>query len=62
MMAATRRIYLNDLTIGSEVRFRLNCSALIRAMTSPFVAKVVTQHQHQMYRTATPSLSRINGS
>ena len=30
------------LPIGSEVSFRLNYSALVRAMTSPFVAKVVT--------------------
>ncbi len=29
-----------DLLIGSEVVFRLNYSALVRAMTSPFVAKV----------------------
>jgi len=30
------------LPIGSEVPFQLNYSALVRAMTSPFVAKVVT--------------------
>ena len=30
------------LPVGSEVSFRLNYSALVRAMTSPFVAKVVT--------------------
>jgi predicted amino acid racemase len=30
------------LPVGSEVRFQLDYSALLRAMTSPFVAKVVT--------------------
>ncbi len=29
------------LPIGAEVRFQLNDSALLRAMTSPFVTKVV---------------------
>jgi predicted amino acid racemase len=29
------------LTVGAEVEFQLNYSALVRAMTSPFVAKVV---------------------
>ena len=32
------------LPIGSEVRFQPNYSALVRAMTSPFVAKRVTTH------------------
>ena len=30
-----------DLNVGAEVKFRLNYSALIRAMTSPFVAKMM---------------------
>lgn len=30
-----------DLPVGSEVSFQLNYSALVRAMTSPFVTKVV---------------------
>jgi predicted amino acid racemase len=30
-----------NLPIGSEVAFQLNYSALVQAMTSPFVAKVV---------------------
>jgi predicted amino acid racemase len=30
-----------ELTIGSEVAFNLNYGALLRAMTSPFVAKVM---------------------
>jgi predicted amino acid racemase len=30
-----------ELSIGSEVAFNLNYSALLRAMTSPFVAKVI---------------------
>ena len=29
-------------SIGTEVAFHLNYSALVRAMTSPFVAKVMT--------------------
>ena len=31
----------NGLAVGAEVAFRLDYSALVRAMTSPFVAKVV---------------------
>jgi len=31
----------NRLSVGAEVRFQLNYSALVRAMTSPFVAKVL---------------------
>ena len=30
-----------DLTVGSEVAFQLNYSALVHAMTSPFIAKVL---------------------
>jgi predicted amino acid racemase len=32
------------LPIGAEVTFQLNYSALVRAMTSPFVAKVMNGH------------------
>lgn len=32
----------NDLLVGEEVTFQLNYSALVRAMTSPFVSKVFT--------------------
>jgi predicted amino acid racemase len=31
----------SGLTVGAELRFQLNYSALLRAMTSPFVAKVM---------------------
>jgi predicted amino acid racemase len=31
----------DDLSIGIEVKFQLNYSALVRAMTSPFVTKIV---------------------
>lgn len=31
-----------DLGLGAEVAFRLNYSALVRAMTSPYVSKIVT--------------------
>ena len=34
---------VNRLSVGDEMTFQLNYSALIRVMTSPFVAKVVTQ-------------------
>lgn len=33
-----------NLPIGSEVAFQLNYSALVQAMTSPFVTKVVKKH------------------
>lgn len=32
----------DDLSVGSEVTFQLNYSALVRSMTSPYVTKVVT--------------------
>jgi predicted amino acid racemase len=32
----------NRLSVGAEVRFQLNYSALLRAMTSPYVAKVIS--------------------
>jgi predicted amino acid racemase len=31
----------DDLSIGTEVKFQMNYSALVRAMTSPFVTKIV---------------------
>jgi predicted amino acid racemase len=31
----------NHLSVGAEVRFQLNYSALVRAMTSPYVARVI---------------------
>lgn len=33
----------DHLSLGTEVRLQLNYSALLRAMTSPFVAKVLNQ-------------------
>lgn len=33
--------YSKHLTIGAEIPFQLNYSALLRAMTSPFIAKVI---------------------
>ena len=32
----------DDLPVGTEVTFQLNYSALVRAMTSPFVSKIMT--------------------
>jgi predicted amino acid racemase len=37
-----------DLTTGSEVTFQLNYSALVHAMTSPFIAKVVVTSDHDV--------------
>jgi predicted amino acid racemase len=34
------------LSVGAEVRFQLNYSALLRAMTSPYVAKVISDPPH----------------
>ncbi len=34
----------NPLPIGAEVRFQLNYGALVRAMTSPYVAKIIRSH------------------
>ncbi|WP_075186558.1 alanine/ornithine racemase family PLP-dependent enzyme [Teredinibacter haidensis] len=36
---------IGDLLVGEEVTFQLNYSALIRAMTSPFVSKIFTSRQ-----------------
>ena len=38
LVAASGR---DPLSVGAEVRFQLNYSALVRAMTSPYVAKVI---------------------
>jgi predicted amino acid racemase len=38
----------NRLSVGAEVRFQLNYSALVRAMTSPFVAKVITDRSSRV--------------
>lgn len=37
----------NDLSVGTEVSFQLNYSALVRAMTSSFVTKFMTGMQQQ---------------
>lgn len=37
----------DDLSVGSEVTFQLNYSALVRSMTSPYVIKVVTSALEQ---------------
>lgn len=34
--------YPGSLTVGAEIRFQLNYGALLRAMTSPYVAKVMS--------------------
>ncbi|WP_317929062.1 alanine/ornithine racemase family PLP-dependent enzyme [Halioxenophilus sp. WMMB6] len=44
----------NKLLVGEEVTFQLNYSALVRAMTSPFVSKVYT------YRRERPLASTFN--
>lgn len=35
-------------SVGAEIRFQLNYSSLVRAMTSPFVTKVMKHHQLAM--------------
>jgi len=37
----------NNLLVGEEVAFQLNYSALVRAMTSPFVSKVYTSQREK---------------
>lgn len=39
-----------DLSIGAEMAFQLNYSALVRAMTSPFVTKIVKYHRAGMVK------------
>lgn len=36
-----------DQTVGSEIRFQLNYSAMVRAMTSPFVEKIMVEKSGQ---------------
>lgn len=47
--------YTGGLTIGSEVPFQLNYSALLRAMTSPFVAKNMLQPKTEHLRETAQS-------
>jgi len=46
------------LPVGAEIRLQPNYSALVRAMTSPFVAKVV---KIQSDRTPAPADHRLLG-
>ncbi len=46
-----------DLFVGEEVTFQLNYSALVRAMTSPFVSKVFT---HRQYATSEPACTQVS--
>jgi predicted amino acid racemase len=41
-----------ELSVGAEVIFQLNYSALLRAMTSPFVTKVASKHSKSATATA----------
>lgn len=45
--------YRDSLNVGDEIPFQLNYSALLRAMTSPYVAKIMN--------TAKPTLRRESG-
>lgn len=47
------------LSVGTEVRFRLNYSALVRAMTSPFVAQVMKASGVPIRAPAAPAGARI---
>ena len=42
----------NNLSVGDEISFQLNYSALVRAMTSPFVAKLITVQSGHMPTSA----------
>ena len=44
------------MTVGAEIKFQLNYSALVRAMISPFVAKVVTARKGHYWDKASCSL------
>lgn len=46
------------LSVGTEVTFQLNYSALVRAMTSPFVAKFVKGQSNQFPRLPATSWSK----
>lgn len=46
----------NRLSVGAEVRFQLNYSALLRAMTSPYVAKVISGGSAATVRNAMGTL------
>jgi predicted amino acid racemase len=43
------------LAVGAEVRFQMNYSALLRAMTSPFVAKVITDRSGSVRDASLPA-------
>ena len=47
------------LRVGGEITFQLNYSALLRAMTSPFVAKVVTITSDDMRAVGPASAPRV---
>lgn len=47
-----------DLAVGSEIRFGLNYSALVRAMTSPFVAKVDVSSVRNTASPGSPAMPR----
>jgi predicted amino acid racemase len=51
----------DELAVGAEVTFQLNYSALVRAMTSPFVAKVVTVQNSHAPHTPTPTTNQSSG-
>jgi predicted amino acid racemase len=50
----------SEPTVGAEVAFQVNYSALVRAMTSPFVAKVVTVRSDHVPRMPVPSASETS--
>jgi predicted amino acid racemase len=43
------------LSVGTEITFGLNYSALVRAMTSPFVDKVIRGHSDRLPKHAAPT-------
>ena len=47
------------LTVGAEIKFQLNYSALVRAMTSPFVARVVRARERHSLDKVSCSPERL---
>lgn len=50
----------SDPAVGDEIRFGLNYSALVRAMTSPFVTKVMNQNSASSRLSVEPAVSQMS--
>ena len=52
----------NKATVGSEITFQPNYSAMVRAMTSPFVVKVLKVRTHNAGASQSMSIPEQKGS